>query len=396
MDFGGDPLGWLLGSDDSQSFLSTYYAKRHYLARNDQRGRFMDLLSFEELDHILGTYGLKFPEIRLARADQDVPLSEYTYRSNIADPLRIARLFAEGATVIFRGLQDRHKHIQLLCSALAQQATLQTQANIYLTPPQAQGFNIHWDTHDVFVIQIEGSKDWRIYDGGIPLPIRSQKFDSKQYAPGDLLDQFTLHAGEVLYIPRGIMHAASATNEPSLHITLGFLGYSWAELLIDVLAEHTEKSIAWRENVPFGYGHGEHQGIPQLQEELAQRLQGLMEDVDINPVVHAHLWQVHAASRPRETRFLENAMHADKVIATDRVQIVPGMTWHLSTDANRVYLTGGARELAFPIIAKPMLETLIEGAPIALGDLDNRIDLDSRKTVVARLMREGLLRRVTH
>ena len=393
MEFGGDPLAWLLSIEDSGIFLSDYYSKLHFHAKNDNRDRFKDLLSFEELDHIVGTYGLKFPEIRLARSDQDVPLREYTYRGDIADPLRVARLFAEGATVIFRGLQDRHKNIQLLCSALARQATIQTQANIYLTPPHSQGFNIHWDTHDVLIIQIEGSKTWRIYDGGITLPIRSQKFDSNLNTPGEVIDEFVLHAGEVLYIPRGVMHAASSTDQTSLHITLGLLGYSWAELMIDIMAEHTEKNIEWRENLPFGYGHQNEQGVPFLREKLKDRLRAFIDNVDIDAVVHAHLWQVHAASRPRENHFLSNALLSRDLTGDTTVVKIPGLSMHMEARGDRVYLSGGAREISFPIVAQNVLKSVLNESPVCIKELDPSIDIESRKTVVSRLLREGILKR---
>ena len=34
------------------------------------------------------------------------------------------------------------------------------QINAYITPPENQGFAAHYDTHDVFVLQVSGSKRW--------------------------------------------------------------------------------------------------------------------------------------------------------------------------------------------------------------------------------------------
>ncbi|WP_420461677.1 JmjC domain-containing protein [Candidatus Palauibacter sp.] len=43
---------------------------------------------------------------------------------------------------------------------------------------RTQGFRPHWDTHDVSVLQVVGSKRWRLYDGGrlaphVPVPCRA-------------------------------------------------------------------------------------------------------------------------------------------------------------------------------------------------------------------------------
>ena len=135
-----DPIGWLLHPGSRESFLASAYEKSHYVAKNPDKNRFRDLLNLGDLDVILGTYGLKFPDIRMVNAEDEVPRTDYTHKDDMVDPMRVGRLFAGGATVIFNALHDRHDPVQRLCAAVAQQATLKTQANIYLTPPHSQGF----------------------------------------------------------------------------------------------------------------------------------------------------------------------------------------------------------------------------------------------------------------
>lgn len=36
-------------------------------------------------------------------------------------------------------------------------------ANVYLTPPNSQGFAPHFDDIEAIILQIEGSKQWKIY-----------------------------------------------------------------------------------------------------------------------------------------------------------------------------------------------------------------------------------------
>lgn len=393
MQFSDDPLAWLLKPASTDDFLSEYFNKRHFWARNENRDRFSGLLSFAQLDHIVGTYGLKHPEIRLARSEDKIPFEDYTFKEDrFIDPLRVARLFSEGATVIFRSLQNRHQPIQHLCNALSKQATIQTQANIYLTPPESQGFDIHWDTHDVFIIQIEGSKTWRMYDGGITLPIKSQRYDSDQYSPGEIIDEFVLNAGEVLYIPRGVMHAAASTSDTSLHITLGFLGYSWAELLVHVLGEVTQSDAYWRENMPFGFENDADKGLARLQHDFKERLHRFIDEADITPAIQAHLWQIQAFSRPRESRFLTNAIHARELLDSFSVELVSGLSISLASFEDRVYLIGGSRELSFPSAALKTLQTAISGDAFHADQIEDDLDIESRKTVLATLLREGIIR----
>ncbi len=77
----------------------------------------------------------------------------------------------------------------------------------YLTPVGTQGFAPHYDDIEAFVLQTEGSKRWRLYDNplGQVLPTDSSgNFDQKVLGP--VILETTLHPGDLLYIPRGIVH----------------------------------------------------------------------------------------------------------------------------------------------------------------------------------------------
>ena len=49
-----------------------------------------------------------------------------------------------------------------LCRAMEKAFSSHFQANVYLSPPNAQGFGTHFDSHDVFVLQVAGSKIWTL------------------------------------------------------------------------------------------------------------------------------------------------------------------------------------------------------------------------------------------
>ena len=36
--------------------------------------------------------------------------------------------------------------------------------NAYLSPPSARGLELHFDFHDVFVLQLDGAKRWRVWE----------------------------------------------------------------------------------------------------------------------------------------------------------------------------------------------------------------------------------------
>lgn len=389
-----DALGWILGTDHSREFVSTNLGRKWLHASSSRRDRFRELLSLAQLDEILGTFGVRHPAIRLVRADQDIPASEYVWREGMVDPAQVARLFADGATVIFGALHDRHEGLRRLCSAVTAQACARTQTNIYLTPPDSQGFRPHWDTHDVYVLQVEGSKRWRIYGGGPELPLKDQKFDPEADAAGEVEAEFTLEAGDVLYIPRGTMHAATTTAELSLHVTLGVMAYTWADLLVDCISELAERSPTWRENVPFGFARLEAEGRG-LAGRLGSLLGGLAAGIDLPTVTGERQRSFESNLRPRATDLIRQAASAAGVRESDRVRWRPGMPGRIEQRNGRVVLVSGAREVDFPAKATTTLRRLLGGDPVVASRVDDGLDWESRKVVLSVLIREGLVARET-
>lgn len=386
-----DPLAWILGVDDSADFVARHLGSAWLHARSDARHRFSELLSLAQLDVILGTHAVRRGGVSLVRADQDIPASEYVWRDDMVDPVQVARLFASGATVIFNGLHDRHEGTRKLCAALTRQIGARVQANVYLTPPSSQGFKAHWDTHDVYVIQVEGSKQWRMYTGGPEHPLQDQRFDPARHGPAEVEADFTLRSGEVLYIPRGIMHAAVTTAEASLHITVGVIAYTWADLVTDCLSEIVERAPAWRENVPFGFARvGSN---PALLVELHRRLTTLASDTDLEKVVAARQSAFEAFLRPRETDSMRQALSASILGSADVIRWRSGAEARLEPRDNRIALVGFAREVEFPASATRALELLMSGEPIRANHLDDGLDWESRRVVVSTLIREGFVAR---
>jgi ribosomal protein L16 Arg81 hydroxylase len=385
-----DALAWILGMSDSAGFVAEKLGKAWVHARTRDPSRFAELLSLAQLDEILGTYGIRHPGVRLVRADQDVPTSEYLWRDQMVDPVQAARLFAEGATVIFGALHDRHEGMRRLCSALSRQATARTQTNIYLTPPDSQGFKPHWDTHDVFVLQVEGSKRWRIYGGGPEQPLEDQKFDPAEHAPGEVEAEFTLEAGDALYIPRGVMHAAVTTESVSLHVTLGLMAYTWSNLLVDCLSELAGRSPGWRANVPFGLARLDPEG-EAARAELARRLEGLAAEVDLGAVIAERRRSFEQGFRPRTGDLMRQALRAEEIGTRDLVRWREGTPATLATHDGRVVLEGPRREVDFPASAARTLQALIDGGALQAGAIEDGLDWESRRVVLAALAREGFV-----
>lgn len=148
-----------------------------------------------------------------------------------------------------------------LCATLQEFFGCMVGTNCYLTPPGTQGFAPHFDDVDVFILQLEGKKRWRLYEPrtvGETLP----RFSSKNFGQDEIGDpcmDVVLEAGDMLYMPRGTIHQGNCFPEHhSLHITVScYQLNSYGDLLDKVvpaaLQSAVEEDVDFRRGLPRDY-----------------------------------------------------------------------------------------------------------------------------------------------
>lgn len=155
----------------------------------------------------------------------------------------------QGATIRWLRPQQHVPSIHALLSLMELEFGCMVGANAYLTPAgKAQGFAPHYDDIEAFLLQLEGSKRWRVYaplETAATLPRVSSEDFTRTELGNPVLD-VTLERGDALFLPRGWIHeAVTSPDECSLHLTLSSMQqWAWADLMELVLPEALEASIA--------------------------------------------------------------------------------------------------------------------------------------------------------
>lgn len=217
------------------------------------------LLDLTAVDELLADHGLRVPSVAVVKDGVTVDPARYTVGRSAAeprfpdavDPRAIERHLAGGHTVILQGLDRDWPPVTELCRRLTAEVGHPVRANAYLTPPSARGFDHHWDTHSVFVVQTEGSKTWRLYSPPVPDPLPGQRLEDAALPPeharriyeGAPDAELLLRPGDVLWLPRGWVHSARAEAGTSLHVTVGVhqLTGHWALTQLAELARTDER-----------------------------------------------------------------------------------------------------------------------------------------------------------
>jgi len=215
-------------------FACHYWGSRPLLSRAaDLPSGFGDLFSNDAVDELVSRRGLRTPFLRVAKNGSTLADSAFTAGggtgAGIADQVsddKLLRLFTDGSTLVLQGLHRTWEPLLSFTQDLAADLGHPVQVNAYVTPAQNTGFSDHYDVHDVFVLQVEGEKRWRIREPVHPSPLRDDPWTDHRAAVEEaatqppLLEE-TLRPGDCLYLPRGYLHAATALGDVSTHLTLG-------------------------------------------------------------------------------------------------------------------------------------------------------------------------------
>jgi ribosomal protein L16 Arg81 hydroxylase len=142
------------------------------------------------------------------------------------NPAKAKALIGLGASLVANHLHRVCPPVGAVARMLALEFAARTFANVYCSFKGVQAFQTHFDLHDVFAVQAEGRKTWRIYEARADAPVapvppgdEGEKFLIA--TRGKLLFEAEMKPGDVLYLPRGQYHDALTGSEASLHVTFG-------------------------------------------------------------------------------------------------------------------------------------------------------------------------------
>jgi ribosomal protein L16 Arg81 hydroxylase len=229
-----------------EEFFSTYFSKaplyRPAALKTDPR----QLLSLADLDTLLHFEAIRPPYIRIVKDGDGVLDAAFTTSTrvqsvNITDavvPERVYELLRTGATITWNSVNHFHSGLRELTRMLATKFAIRSDVVAFLTPAGKQGFTPHHDPVDLFIIQLEGIKHWKLWK---PPAIRRGEIQLyKESGLGEPVIEVTLQPGDVLYLPYGTPHVATADQQVSLHLSVMVRPRIWSDLLrltVDRLVE---------------------------------------------------------------------------------------------------------------------------------------------------------------
>lgn len=396
----GEPLSRLqelLNPISATDFFQSYWERRPvHLKRRDnpiQTG----LLSVADLERILVETRPYYPEIRIMSADRgrawEALDSGWLAPGNpgSAEAMRaVYDAYADGYSIILN-MQARWPAVETLRRDLQAAIHLRASAELYLTPPTAQTFPVHYDLHDIFVVQLDGAKRWRVYDPVFPNPALDIAPDRMTPAVDRATERvFDLSEGDLLYVPRGYAHEVSTLGARAMHITFGLFSIRAHDVLTEMVAMLAERDGALRSgfSVPGFEAVTGSAGADALAAAL-----DAMRDPALVEAAHQRLTaKAMSAGRPVLDGHFDALDCLDEIADDTMLERHAAMTCSVEPDAGGVviHFVGGA--VSAPPQAEAALNFIAGADAFRPRDLPGPLNAEGRRVLVRRLIREGILR----
>lgn len=385
----------LLAPVELDTFFKEYWEKKPLHLTGHAADRFKSLFSLGDLDHLLSVLPQE-TRVGLIKNDldkPDQPGAKSTAGTNICD---LFDNFSDGNTLIVNGMHKHWPPIRNLCTGLSKETGFKTQVNMYVTPKQSTGFSPHWDDHEVMILQVSGEKFWRLYGNGPSLPRKSQHdpiaaLRQRTLQPGDPTQELTLRPGDLLYIPRGCVHNATATDSTSVHLTLGINTISWEELLIAGIKQLSKKDPAFRDSIPAGILLAEEPDIKDLSAKCKDLLKTAAGNMEVNEGLELLSQSLVRSLEAEPSQHFLNLDHLEDVQLDTKVRRRGSGIVQFVQEADYValiwpgYFQQGPEKmvLAFAYIAKT--------PKFKVGDIPGWYSDDEKVLAVRHLIKKGFL-----
>ncbi|HEX3558475.1 MAG TPA: cupin domain-containing protein [Pyrinomonadaceae bacterium] len=393
---GLESLARILEPCAPEEFLASSWGVR-FLHVRGRAGKFARLMPWERLNEILRRHRLDFPRLRLVQDGSPAPVSSYLRhvagaRGRTSIPrLKTAELnrqLRDGATLVLDAVDELHAPIEELAESLELLFREHVQVNLYAGWQTSRGFDLHWDDHDVFILQVTGRKRWSVYGMTRPFPLVADVERAEKPA-GEPLWEGTLEDGDLLYIPRGWWHVAEALAEPTMHLTVGVHNRTGLDLL-RWLAERMRTSETFRRDLPrLSSATARAAHAERLREELfaqfdASLLERFFAELDARADSRARLnlpWDATPQMLPRSSRALVRLVAPRPLVFEEA-----GGAVEFDALKNRWRFDASALAVLRPLAAQRVC-TVAELCEGARGQLDER----TVRAFIRELLTHGLV-----
>jgi 50S ribosomal protein L16 3-hydroxylase len=300
---------------------------------------------------------------RLRKGDI-VPISEYVESFDDIGRTRyrfikpaIYHHLRQGATIVYNRINNE-PFVDSLAKQISHFVQAPTVVSGYLAFGSDASFKSHWDTRDVFAIQLMGKKHWALYEPNFESPLYMQQSkDVDVPEPTTPNMEIILEAGDVLYIPRGWWHNPVPMGCETFHLAVGTFaptGYDYMQWL----TKQTPNIL------PLRYNLSDWESDKDNVIKACNELSTMMTD----PVVYDKFMQEHMANYRSDSAFnMELFGNANADSIPDNALIVSNIVDGRTLEKG--YIVANGIKININNDSQHLIKHIMQSEPISLCNL---------------------------
>jgi hypothetical protein len=364
-------------------FMENYWGRKWLQIERNGQDYFRHLVSLSDLEQIL--FDTEHARDGVDAAGGFKRDNKPAGASSRSMPRDFINAWFQGETLIFRSLDRRLPALSEFARQLEWDLSCGVKCNLYLSPPNSKGFEAHYDTHDIFILQVLGSKYWRIGKREIEAPIEAQTCDPANTRIYDDHANVVLNQGDLLYLPGGWIHDAETASGISCHITVGIFSNTYLDLILAASLEAALRDPEFRRPLPID-------GASTSGAVTAGRLIARIADLDLANAAQT-LKERLIAEQPRPTTGVFGLVDLIGDIGeNDLLQSHPNASVSRSANAGELKLLAFGKCLTIPARLEQAVRYCLQEAPFRIASMPG--SLDDNMALVKRLLIEGVLKKV--
>ncbi|MFD9488316.1 JmjC domain-containing protein [Streptomyces sp. NPDC059991] len=379
----GHALSGELGPD-----FSTHQVSNDVVFRHLDPSLLDDCFSWAGLNEILSRGSAVPADFFLCAQGKRLPEHQYTTSLDghrVFDLPQVFGLMRAGATLIIDSLDRIHPGVRAATDDVMRITGETAACNLFVTFDDAQAFDSHFDEVDTFVVQLLGTKHWKVHGPSEEFPLPEYGNSDPVNCPDTVLFEKTLVPGDVIHVPRGWWHTVRGGGETSLHLTFTFTrrtGYDWLRWA----ARQALGRVEIRESLDRTASPETHQA--QL-ERIIEAFLAEAKNLRLNDFFAAE----RHASGGRNLASLPWDVSKTRPCGEDVVELVPVLPPPVRVEGDHVIVTAADQDFALPAGHHPTIEALVRARRLTVAQLAAQAGapVTSVSALMAALLRCGLV-----
>lgn len=196
------------------------------------KGREREIFSVTHLIDLLSNPLLSPPWLKVIKGGQDVPLDKgHLWKTvqgrqlTFLDKTALNEALATGGSLVLEGLDILDPKINSLLTIIdGTMPCALSNCEAFFSRRGNEAYGGHRDSDDVLVLQISGTKLWRIHEAQIRRHFGNAPLTDEEMGP--VLTTLELKPGDALFLRAGVPHKVTTVHDHSLHLSIDLIDRS--------------------------------------------------------------------------------------------------------------------------------------------------------------------------